>query len=93
MDTSAREANGHTSFVAWARIEGSNVTSGTVEYTELSDDLLGRHLIVYFSRGQMRIDAEEHAEIDLTKFATGTGPRNGRGNGFATVDHATARIE
>ena len=59
------EIGAHSLSVPWTRIEDGGVTSGTVEYTELSDDLLGRHLVVYFSRGQIRIDADEHAGIDL----------------------------
>ena len=51
--------------VPWARIAGGGVTSGRVEYSELSDDLLGRHLAVYFARGQVLIDADEHTGIDL----------------------------
>ena len=51
--------------VTWTRIEDGGVISGTVEGTELTDDLLGRHLVINFSRGRMRVDVDEHQAYDL----------------------------
>ena len=65
IPVASRRNWGTLASVNWVRIEGAGTVSGTVEGTELTDDLLGTHLVVNFSRGRIRVDVDEHQAHDL----------------------------
>jgi len=61
----AKHGWGTLGSVAWTTVENVGRISGSAERTELSDDLLGRHLIVHFSHGRIHIDVDDHPAYDL----------------------------
>ena len=60
-----RRGWGTLASVGWVSLDESGRLGGVVESTVMTDDLLGTHLVVHFTHGQVLVDAEERTDHDL----------------------------